>query len=312
MLRYLRYFHKAEEKKLVTTKLKGGLGNQLFQYAVGYAIAERLSQILELDTSFYASQTQRGYKLDKLSISDVNTSELLPKRKDIRLYTNRYFHRILVAQKGKRIIKCDKELEYLFEHSSTHELTKEVFSINAPNIYVDGYFQSARYFENVEEKIRQQFVPSYAPEEEYLRKLNEIKQVNAVAVHVRRGDFLKAEGKNSIAYVLGEQYYHHALKYMSENVDNPVFFWFSDDIAWVKDNFAHAENYRFISLKTKYADIDEMMLMKNCRHIIAANSTFSWWAAWLNEHTDCIRTVPDKQYGNIEMIPKKWIKISVE
>ena len=91
-----------------------------------------------------------------------------------------------------------------------------------------------------------------------------------------------------------------------------MFFWFSDDIDWVKQNFGERENFRFVSLHTKHADIDEMMLMKNCKHIIAANSTFSWWASWLNEHKDALHICPAKRYGNLHMIPENWIKIGVE
>lgn len=113
-------------------------------------------------------------------------------------------------------------------------------------------------------------------------------------------------------YLLGEQYYHNALKYVTEHLENPVFFWFSDDIDWVKKNFGEKGNFRFVSLHTKHADIDEMMLMKNCKHIIAANSTFSWWASWLNEHEDAMHICPAKRYGNLYMIPDGWIKIAVE
>ena len=127
----------------------------------------------------------------------------------------------------------------------------------------------------------QQFTPNYPSEAEYESALAEIQGREAVAVHVRRGDFLNAQNDpNPNHYLLGEQYYHNALKY--------------------------------VTLHTKHADIDEMMLMKNCKHIIAANSTFSWWASWLNEHKDALHICPAKRYGNLHMIPENWIKIGVE
>ena len=137
-----------------------------------------------------------------------------------------------------------------------------------------------------------------------------ITATNSVAIHVRRGDFLSAQhDPNPNHYLLGEAYYANALRYMDAQLDHPMYFWFSDDIEWVKQNFGERDNYRFVNLHTQYADIDEMMLMKHCNHIIAANSTFSWWAAWLNEHENVLRIVPEKRYGNAHMIPSDWKKV---
>ena len=193
------------------------------------------------------------------------------------------------------------------------DIVPEFFNISAPNIYLDGYYQSEKYFREYKADLIQQFTPNYPSEAEYESALAEIQGREAVAVHVRRGDFLNAQNDpNPNHYLLGEQYYHNALKYVTEHLENPVFFWFSDDIDWVKQNFGERENFRFVSLHTKHADIDEMMLMKNCKHIIVANSTFSWWASWLNEHKDALHICPAKRYGNLHMIPENWIKIGVE
>lgn len=181
------------------------------------------------------------------------------------------------------------------------------------SIYLDGYYQSEKYFREYKVDLIKQFTPNYPSEAEYESVLAEIQGREAVAVHVRRGDFLSAQNDpNPNHYLLGEQYYHNALKYVTEYLENPVFFWFSDDIDWVKQNFGERENFRFVSLHTKHADIDEMMLMKNCKHIIAANSTFSWWASWLNEHEEAMHICPAKRYGNLYMIPDGWTKIAVE
>jgi len=143
--------------------------------------------------------------------------------------------------------------------------------------------------------------------------LKEIIDSNSVAVHVRRGDFLKAQyNRNPRHYLLGEAYYKNSLRFINSRLNNPQFFWFSDDIEWVKNTFGTHDNFHFVSMHTENPDIDEMMLMKNCKHIIAANSTFSWWAAWLNENPNAVVTVPGKRYGNERMIPDRWIKIPVE
>ena len=99
---------------------------------------------------------------------------------------------------------------------------------------------------------------------------------------------------------------------ISEIVETPVFFWFSDDMEWVKAYIGNSLDFQFVSIKTSHGDIDDMMLMKNCKHIITANSTFSWWAAWLNDHKEAIRIVPEKAYGMDGMIPDSWVKMGID
>lgn len=293
---------------MITVRAKGGLGNQLFQYATGYALAKRLGQELSVDISFFPKQTLRGYKLDKLALGSVSISDSQPGK--IELLKSKYLNKAL-RQLNKSVIHVGKKSIYLLECRS--DLVKAFSEIKAVNIYLDGYYQSEQYFRNFKADLIRQFTPNYPSEEEYEIVFAEIEGCEAVAVHVRRGDFLSAQNDpNPNHYLLGEQYYHNALKYVTEHLEKPVFFWFSDDIEWVKQNFGEKENFRFVNLHTKHADIDEMMLMKNCKHIIAANSTFSWWASWLNEHEDAMHICPAKRYGNLYMIPDGWIKIAVE
>lgn len=293
---------------MITVRAKGGLGNQLFQYATGYFLAKRLDQEVAVDNSFFPQQTLRGYKLDKLNLGKVYINAQQPMK--IQTLKNKYLNKIF-RQLNRSEIHLGGDSIYLLECRS--DLVKAFPQIKAKNIYLDGYYQSEQYFKEYKADLIQQFTPNYSNENEYENALIEIQSCEAVAVHVRRGDFLNAQNdSNPNHYLLGEQYYHNALKYVSERLENLVFFWFSDDINWVKKNFGEKENFRFVSLRTKHADIDEMMLMKNCNHIIAANSTFSWWASWLNEHENAMHICPAKRYGNLYMIPDGWIKIAVE
>lgn len=293
---------------MITVRAKGGLGNQLFQYATGYSLAKRLGQEVSIDISFFPNQTLRGYKLDKLKLDKTSFDE--KRSKKIKVLKNKYLNKAL-RMINKSVIHLGKSSIYLLECRS--DLVKAFPEISAENVYLDGYYQSEQYFVKYKEDLIRQFTPNYPSEAEYKATLADIEDCEAVAVHVRRGDFLSAQNDpNPNHYLLGEQYYHNALKYVTEHLENPVFFWFSDDIDWVKKNFGEKENFRFVSLHTKHADIDEMMLMKNCKHIIAANSTFSWWASWLNVHENAMHICPAKRYGNLYMIPDGWIKIAVE
>ena len=293
---------------MVIVRVKGGLGNQLFQYAAGYSLAKRLNTMLKLDTSFYPQQTLRGFKLDKLS---VDYKETVVPGKMANLFKNKYLN------KGLRIADIRKlpigsDAIYILETRS--DIMDLFFTETAETVYLDGYYQSEKYFADFREDIFRQFKPCYPAESEFRQAIEMVRTTRSVAVHVRRGDFIKgAKDSNMNHYLLGEQYYHNALKYMAQNLpEDAVYYWFSDDIEWVKKRFSEKANYRFITLHTKNADIDEMQVMRNCRHIIAANSTFSWWAAWMNENPNAIRTVPERRFGNLHMIPEGWVKIAVE
>lgn len=293
---------------MITVVIKGGLGNQLFQYASAYALSKRLNQPLALDISFFPSQTLRWYKLDKLSIDpDVITDPTITF--GMKFYKNRYINQLVRRSKKLEKIKLGGNTTYLVELAGS--FAPYFFEIDAENVFMNGYFQCEDYFRDYRSEILKTFIPSYDPEPEYVDSLRQIQGCNSVAVHVRHGDFTKGD-RTVYHYILCADYYQKAIEMMRGKVEAPVFFCFSDDIEWVKQNIGNSDNFRFISLSTSHADIDEMMLMKNCKHIITANSTFSWWAAWLNENVNAIRIVPDRAYGNDHMIPENWIKVKTE
>ena len=291
---------------MIIMRIKGGLGNQMFQYAAAYALSKRLQQLMKLDFALTRNMTQFKFKLNHLNASDailVDQSELPFK---IGLIKNLYINKLL------RVLNLPKHKcgEYLYILETRSQICDELFTINENNLYLDGYFQSEKYFKEYREDLLKQFVPNYPAEQDYLQMLSDIQKCNAVAVHVRRGDFKKDH--SSYHYLLEDAYYKRAIDYIRTRVENPVFFWFSNDFDWVKDKFGDEPDFRFVRINTTYGDIDDMMLMKNCNHIITANSTFSWWSAWLNEHEDCIRVVPEKKYGMDGMIPEDWIKLPIE
>lgn len=288
---------------MIIMRIKGGLGNQLFQYSMGYALAKRNNQELAFNVSFTSNMTSRGYKLPFLNVCDFIdiSNENIPNK--ICLCKNKYIN------KAMRILKIGKikieEYVYVLE---TREVYTEKFLVDKySNAYFDGYFQSPKYFEKYRNDLLKQITPNYPPESQYIDALKMVQNCNSVAVHVRRGDFKKSY--NKFHYLLEKDYYVKAIDYIRNNVENPIFFFFSDDINWVKTNFGESEDFRFLNIKTTNGDIDDLMLMKNCNHIICANSTFSWWAAWLNESENAIRVVPTRQYGMDGMIPSDWIKI---
>lgn len=287
---------------MIIIRVKGGLGNQLFQYAAGCSLAERLNQKVLIDTSFFAGQSLRGYRLSSLNIEN---NELYGNEKiRYEILKNRYINKALRMGKiGK--VAIYKNSCYLLE--TRPDIMEDFFTLEEDNIFLDGYFQSEEYFKNSRIQLVKQFTPRYSPQGREAEIGSQIESVNSVALHVRRGDFTNEKSK--FHYLLSKEYYDDAINYMASHVESPVYYWFSDDIDWVKSCFGEQYNFKYISLQTQNADIDELMLMKRCKHIVTANSTFSWWGAWLNINPLGIKIAPKKRFGNKKMIPEEWIKL---
>lgn len=294
-----------DDSLMIYVRLKGGLGNQLFQYAAGYALSRERNQGLVLDISYY-NKNNNDYRLDKLGLDD-NVLVTDKNRFCIRILHNKFIN------KGIRIIGVEnpyigKDGLYILE--SKAETLDSYFKREATNIYLDGYFQTPKYFEKYKYDIQNQFEIKDNLLDGIERELDSIRNSNSVAVHVRRGDFIQAQHDQSgFHYLLNEEYYGRAIDYINRHVEHAVFFCFSNDTEWVKKNWGNRFKFNYINVESADADLLEFELMKNCKHIISANSTFSWWASWLNRNETAIRIVPKKRYGNADMIPTQWIKL---
>lgn len=288
---------------MIIMRIKGGLGNQLFQYAAVYALSKRLGQEFSFDPCFTTNMTAREYRISQLCVDSdkIVSVDQLPIK--VKILKNAYINK---ACRVMNLSKC-KCRDYLYWLETRAEWQPDFFTITSKNLYIDGYFQSENYFKEYRSELLKQFKPKYVPEDEYLKVLKIIEKCNSVAVHVRRSDFKKDNCK--FHYLLDESYYRNAITEMRRLIEKPVFFWFSDDMEWVKKYIGNSPDFRFVGSRTQHGDIDDMMLMKNCKHIITANSTFSWWAAWLNEHENAIRIAPKKPFGMEGMIPKVWARL---
>lgn len=286
---------------MIIVRIKYGLGNQLFQYAAAYALSRRLNQPFLLEC---LPADQRPYRLDCLNIisETIKNPEQIPR--ELFIINNKYVKRAMRALHLQYC--CFWNVAFLWEICG---FVKEFFTVNANTVYLDGFFQSELLFKPYKAELQKQFTPRYSAGSSYLQVLNEINNCNSVAVHVRRGDFTTSF--HPFHYLLTEGYYIGAIEYIRKRVEPPVFYWFAEDFEWVREHFTEERDFRFVNIKTQNSDIDDMMLMKNCKHIITANSTFSWWAAWLNEHEDAICIAPAKPFGVTEMIPDNWVKLPV-
>lgn len=292
---------------MVITHLIGGLGNQMFQYAAGRRLAHIHKTELKLDIQEFEKYTLRKYALGVFNIKEnfatVEEIVRLKVRKKISL-PRRIISKIFKTWYSPRLTYA-KENYFHFEP----------IILKAPdNVYLKGYWQSEKYFKDIEEIIRKEFTIKI-PQAGRNRELSDIiNSCESVSVHIRRGDYVSNPSVNKKHGACKLDYYQCCLQIISQKVNNPRFFLFSDDPKWVKDNFKM--NYPLTIVDHNSADNvhEDLRLMAQCKHNIIANSTLSWWGAWLNPNPNKIVFTPKKWFENnelsiIDLIPRNWLKI---
>lgn len=285
----------------VYIKLSGGLGNQLFQYAIGKFLALQNSCDLILDTNWYQSipmgSTPRSILIDQLKIN----AKYIDSSGQPELLINSPPHNLLKKIFKKKVTKEKNNLAY----------DPSLLNLNIP-IYLDGYWQSYKYFE----KIRHILINEVTPIKigaQYEKFIDVLKgSTNSVMLHIRRGDYVSSPSASVIHGTLGMSYYECAIHNIEKNIKNPIFFVFSDDIDWCRKNLPKNINVTFIEPYQGYASpIDELYLMKMCQYHIIANSSFSWWGAWLSQNQEKVVYAPknwfaNQQLGLEDLIPRDW------
>jgi hypothetical protein len=295
---------------MIIISLFGGLGNQMFQYATGKAVALRLNTELQLDVSLLNDRTYRKdftYRNFELGIFKIQ--DKIADIQKVREFAPDLWNAtewVKQAYKIKRLINGN----HLYSERKKFYYEPQIESI-ADNTYLYGYFQTEKYFSYYLTEIRAQFQLEHEPNQMNKRIIDVMKSENSVSVHVRRGDYLLAP----FNLLTAENYYRKAIEYILEKVEQPKFYIFTNDIEWTMAEFEQFDiDKAFISNNQGDSSYMDMVLMSNCQHNICANSSFSWWGAWLNSNRDKIVTAPKVWFknsvsGNNELIPPSWIKI---
>ncbi|MBQ9991387.1 MAG: alpha-1,2-fucosyltransferase [Lachnospiraceae bacterium] len=275
--------------------IQGGLGNQMFQYALFYKL-KTLGKEVAIDTSLYKTGVEkREFRLN--------------------IFPNIYYEQATMEVCDKLRGKYDNFFEkvrrkfglrkYYFREVRPGFYDK-IYGWNT--MYLDGYWQSERYFREIKKDILRQFEFPQMLGEENIKMMSWIVGCNSVSVHIRRGDYLN--NKKRYGNIWENGYYEKAIKYIRNKVDSPKFFFFSDDIEWVKQNY---KNDDFIYVDNeKENDYIDMQLMSMCKNNIIANSSYSWWGAWLNSREDKIVVAPAQwnlDTDNTDIFCDEWITI---
>lgn len=276
---------------MILVKIQGGLGNQLFQYAFGRALSIKNNAPLKLETGYFTTPNAWPFRLGYFNLehNGIATSEELATVAQKRLLDR------LKPVRWRRIVK-DRNKAF---QSSLLQATDPVFAI--------GYFQSEKYFGGNEALLRKELtVKSEYLSDTYQSVLREIAKGVTVSLHVRRGDYVKVG-----APLASLEYYKKAIEKITSLVGNPRFIVMSDDIKWVKENLVIDSPCFWLDGSLSLEDYETMQLMASCKHHIIANSTFSWWGAWLNSHPDKIVIYPSvaKTHLNIDLMPDSWLEL---
>lgn len=292
---------------MVIVRLLGGLGNQMFQYATGRSVANRLGVDLLLDVSAFKHYDLRRFELGSFAVEGrVATSSDLDRARVGADWPS------WLSRLG-RIVGFNDPAALFKESAFTYD--ENILRVCAP-VHLDGYWQSERYFLDVASKLRKEFTLTQPLDEINRRMLTQIRDPlrQAVSLHIRRGDYVSNAQTAMYHGVCPLDYYRSAVDHISARVRKPHFFVFSDDPDWVRGNLSIDHPMTVVEVNSPDRGVFDMALMMSCRHHVIANSSFSWWGAWLNPHDDKIIVAPKRWFSGAsldtrDLIPASWTRL---
>lgn len=300
---------KLKRKPSSYMRITGGLGNQMFQYAFLYVVHRKYGLSMKLDCSSYLTEflkgnfVHNGYELERIFNINSRTSFI---KFFLSLSLICYYSSLFVSKLFKRPQKQCKNV--CIEKPENYYAFQPQY-LNQPYSYYHGFFQHVKYYEYYRDELINEFKFPPFDNELDIKLASKIKETESVSIHVRRGDYVGNVGFKTF----GEEYYVSAVSYIEERIEKPVFYVFSDDIDWCKNNLNIS---RVIYVEHNYKDtaFRDMQLISLCKHHIVTNSSFSWWASWLGEQKDdSINICPKiwhRQYPEKNPSPKDWIRLT--
>lgn len=294
---------------MIIVKLTGGLGNQMFQYAAGKSLSKHLNAELKLDLSYFRYEKIRNYELHSLNINENFASikevfALLGCRfyyEFDKLYKTNYFYRNIRKKKH-------------FYWPTGFDFDENFYKVTAP-VYIEGYWQSEKYFLNVKDDLKEEFRIKKELGPEMLEIKSKIENSLSVGIHIRRSDYFYSHQLYKLHGLLRNDYYEKAISLLAEKFRDICLFVFTDDIVWAKQMLIFDCPTVFVQeVAPDTTAAEEMMLMSLCKHNVIANSSFSWWGAWLNRNPDKVVVAPvnwfkNKDINTDDVIPAGWIRI---
>jgi hypothetical protein len=290
---------------MIILRLKGGLGNQLFEYA----LVRHLSIIQNTEFKFDLHHYDAGWGSYNLGV--FNIKESFARDSEIEIYKKfkrkigrrAFLYNLIFSDKSKYV---EEREPFIFD--------KSIFEVN--NCYLDGWWQNEKYFIDIRDILLKELTIKEPPKGRNLDISIKVTETNSVSIHIRRMDFVTNARTKHLYGELTNDYYNRAIDYLSSKVENIKLFIFSDDIEWVKQNMNFKFEKTFIeSNNSEDLAYEDLRLMSLCKHHVIANSTFSWWGAWLGTGKDKIVVGPKRwlsssdRYDTSDLMPKEWIRL---
>ncbi len=285
---------------MVIVEIIGGLGNQMFQYAFKMAYDAIHGGCALIDIGGFQSYKLRDFQLFVFNIENCVATP----------------GQVAFCRNDRRVLRYKFPLK--FWHETQGDIIYEkIENVYAPellnktgNAYFCGCFQTDKYFRHIRADVLRAFTLNTPLDSKNVDMLNRIRGCETpVSVHIRRGDYL---GLQHIFGSVDKEYYLRAMNFIAAHVSNPHFFVFSDDVAWCRENIGGNYDISFVDINDGATCFFDLELMRNCRHNIIANSSFSWWGAWLNENPDKIVIAPKNWFADgrpTDIIPENWLKM---
>lgn len=275
---------------MIIVRLLGGLGNQMFQYAFGRRLADGLGVPLKLDvTAFDTFYDKRRYELGGLCVAaELATAEEIARASQGRFPGLRARLRRVLAAIPPEPRTVIHERDYAFDPAM----------LRLPDgAYLDGYWQSERYFDAVAERLRRELVPCTPLHASAAGLAQRMSQGNSVSLHIRRGDYVHEPEVSSVHLTCDDAYYARCLAHIAAHVEAPQLYVFTDEPEWVREHMHFPFPATLVADTCRASDVEELWLMHFCRHHILANSSFSWWGAWL-----------DARPNKLVLLPRRWFR----
>lgn len=298
----------------IVVTLRGGLGNQMFQYALGRRLSLYHRVPLKLDTfhlranlfNFLGVTTLRKY-----SLGDFNIHARLARYQDLPFLSkvpSTHFT-IWLNELNKAFNPQSRQVIREMPYSYSQNI-KNILSAGN-NVCLDGFWNNERYFKEIAAVIRSDFSLKRRMSVEAMKLAKRISQTSSVSIHVRRKDYITNINTRRFHGICDMNYYHACIQQIAKQISSPYFFIFSDDIDWVKENLRI--KYPAVFVDHFGSDAEELVLMSLCKHNIIANSSFSWWGAWLNTNRRKIVLAPKKWFRAVKtdpgVVPQTWTKV---
>ena len=294
----------------IIAQLQGGLGNQLFQYATARALANRLQAHLELDTAWfedaYADVTKRDVHLSELRIDTrlICQTPLITRPKRIRRILQHFLPLTPYVYCEHRPYSFERQLSQIHPYQNQ-------------DLYLLGYWQSYKYFSPIREQLINEIRPRYDITSAYRPFLTQIQKTSAAMVHIRRGDYVNLSAASKVHGFLGLEYYKRGMTTLLERNSDIQFFIFSDDLQWAQENLPFQKSITYIQVSPVATSASqELFLMSQCQYHLIANSSLSWWGAWLAHGNNALeKVISPKHWTNDrhtnwdDLLPHSWERI---